>query len=69
MKGEKGTCTIGAGETYVRATKFDTQKHAQDICNYYITMGFIHKDCIVYQCKVCGLWHFGKPEQAKLYSK
>jgi len=69
MKGDKGTCTITAPDVFVRRTKFNTKKHAQDACDFHVAMGFAHADSVVYQCKQCDLWHFGKPEWAKLYSK
>lgn len=65
MKGEKGTCVAGE----VRRTKFDTQKNAQDACDFHIGMGFVHADYIVYKCTICDMWHFGKPEWALKYGK
>jgi hypothetical protein len=69
MKGEKGVCSIGVGPNQVRRTKFDSKKHAQDSCDFHVSMGFIHNDAIVYNCKECGMFHFGKPEWAKEFSK
>jgi hypothetical protein len=69
MKGEKGVCTIGVGEQQIKRTKFDIQKHAKDCCDFYISMGFIPADYIVYKCKVCNMWHFGKLEWVKKYGK
>jgi len=68
MKGDKGTCSAGVGENLVRRTKFDTQKHAQDACDFHVAMSFAHSDSIVYHCKVCRLWHFGKPAFSQMYS-
>lgn len=67
MKGEKGTCSVGKGPNLVRKTKFDTKKNAQEACDFHVGMGFVQPDCIVYECKVCDMWHFGNPAQAKLY--
>lgn len=69
MKGEKGICSAGVGENLIRRTKYDTQKHAKEACDFHISMGFCNSDFIVYKCKECGTYHFGKPEWARLYSK
>jgi hypothetical protein len=69
MKGEKGICTIGIGNDMIRRTKYDTKDHAQEACDFHISMGFVHADYIIYKCKVCGMFHFGKPEWAEKYSK
>jgi hypothetical protein len=69
MKGERGTCTAGDGKDMLRRTKYDTKIHAQEACEFHIAYGFISEDAIVYKCKVCHMYHFAKPEFAKLYSK
>jgi len=69
MKGEKGICSIGIGSDMVSRTKFDTKKHTQESYDFHISMGFIKPDYVIYHCKICGFWHFGKPEWVKQYSK
>lgn len=60
MKGDKGICIAGIIPNQVRRTKFDTEQHAQDACDFHIGQGFVHDDYIVYNCKKCNMWHFGK---------
>lgn len=69
MKGEKGICISGNIPNQVRKTKFDTEKHALEAMNTYIVLGFIASDCVVYKCKTCDFWHFGKPLYKELYGK
>ena len=69
MKGEKGVCSVGVGATQVRRTKYDTKKHAQEACDFHKGFLLVTEDVVVYHCKVCGMWHFGKAEWAELYSK
>jgi len=69
MKGEKGLCVAGEIPNQVRRISFSSQKYAQDSLDFLIGQGIVHSDYTVYQCKVCGLWHHGKPEWVKLYSK
>lgn len=69
MKGEKGVCTIGVGQEQIRRTKFDTQKHAKEANDFHIAMGFVNSDYVVYKCKICNMYHFGKPEWAEKYQK
>jgi len=67
MKGDKGVCVAGEIPNQVRRTKFDTEAHAIDAMNMHINLGFIAADYVIYKCKVCGMWHFGKPSWAKEY--
>jgi hypothetical protein len=69
MKGDKGTCTAGSGKDLINRTKYDTQKHAQEARDFHVGMKFSPDDYITYHCKLCGMWHFGKPEWAKKYEK
>jgi len=69
MKGEKGVCSIGVGSAMIRRTKFDTESHAIEAMNNHKELGFIANDYVVYKCKVCEIWHFGKPEWKKIYEK
>ena len=69
MKGEKGVCCAGEIPNQVRRTKFDTEATAVAANNFHKGLGFIAQDYVVYKCKVCGLWHFGKPEWAKQFRK
>jgi hypothetical protein len=69
MKGDKGICNAGEIPNQVRRTKFDTEKHALEAMNMHIGLGFIAPDYVVYKCKECGLWHFGKPIWKNMYSK
>jgi rubrerythrin len=69
MKGEKGVCSIGLGATQVKRTKFNTKKNAQEACDFHKAYSLVNEDAVIYHCKICGMWHFGKPEWAELYSK
>lgn len=69
MKGEKGVCSIGLGATQVKRTKFNTKKNAQEACDFHKAYSLVNEDAVIYDCKICGMWHFGKPEWAELYSK
>lgn len=69
MKGEKGVCSIGLGATQVRRTKFNTKKNAQEAYDFHKAYSLVNEDAVIYHCKICGMWHFGKPEWAELYSK
>jgi hypothetical protein len=61
MKGDKGVCLAGAMPNQVRRTKFDTLENATATYNSHIGLGFIPANYILYKCKVCGMYHFGKP--------
>jgi len=61
MKGEKGVCLAGEIPNQIRRTKFNTEVNATIACNSHKGFGFISQDYVVYKCKVCGFWHFGKP--------
>ncbi len=65
MKGEKGVCVAGEIPNVIRRTKFDTEDHATVAMNSHKGLGFISADYLVYKCKVCGMYHFGKPEWKK----
>lgn len=69
MKGDKGTCNIGFGSNAVRRTKFDTEKNCTAAFNAHVDMGIVSSKYVVYKCKECGMWHFGKVEWAELYSE
>jgi hypothetical protein len=68
MKGDKGTCIAGDIPNQVRRTKFDTEKHALEAMNTHIELGFIAPNYVVYKCKECSLYHFGKPEWKEIFS-
>lgn len=69
MKGDKGICSLNSGSNLVRRTKFDTQENAQAACDFHNGTISVNSNYIVYQCKECGMWHFGKPEWAEKYGK
>jgi hypothetical protein len=69
MKGDKGVCVAGIIPNQVRRTKFDTEAHATEAMNMHIGLGFVAADFIVYKCKECGMYHFGKPLWKQLYGK
>lgn len=69
MKGDKGVCVSGIGINEARKTKYDTQKHVLDAFNIHRDLKVIPEDYEVYRCKTCRMWHFGSPEQIKLYAK
>ena len=69
MKGEKGICLVGEIPNQIRRTKFDTKQNAQAACDMHVGLGFVSKDYIVYKCKGCDMYHFGKPSWAETYKK
>ena len=69
MKGEKGICCAGEIPNQVRRTKFNNETNAIAANNFHKGFGFIPQNYVIYECKVCGLWHFGKPEWAKQFGK
>jgi rubrerythrin len=62
MKGEKGTCASDKSKIAIYRTKFDTEQHAKDALNMHIKLQVTNPNNIVYECKVCGMWHFGKQD-------
>lgn len=60
MKGDKGECSAGDIPNQVRRTKFDTEKNCQAAMHSLMSMGVIPTNYVIYQCKVCKMWHFGK---------
>jgi hypothetical protein len=69
MKGEKGICIIGVMPNQVRRTKFDTMENIKMAYDSHIGYGYIPRTYVIYKCKVCGMFHFGKPEWAKQFGE
>lgn len=65
MIGEKGICQAGQ----IRRTKFDTKEHAEENLNFYKQHGFVPLNYVVYKCKECACYHFGKLEWAEEFAK
>lgn len=66
MEGQKGICMAGG---FLRRTKFSTKEHAENALSNTIAIGVTPSSYTVYQCKVCGMWHYGKVEWAKQFGK
>ena len=64
LKGDKGVCTTGdmSTGTAVSRTKWNTKENCQIAFDAHLGLRVVPKDYIVYKCKACGLWHFGKEE-------
>ena len=62
MKGDKGVCSTGKTKEDINRTKYDSEQHALDALNGHKEMFTCKDNEIVYQCKFCKTWHFGKPE-------
>ena len=62
MKGEKGVCLIGITPNQVRRTKFDSEENVKDAMEFHIVHGLIDPSFVIYKCKHCKYFHFGKKE-------
>jgi hypothetical protein len=62
MKGECGICISDETPNAIRRTKFSKQQDCQDALDSLKNMGVVDDDQVVYKCKVCKMYHFGKPE-------
>ena len=60
MKGSKGVCSIGVVPNDIRRTQFNTKENCENSLNSHLSIGVVPTDYIVYKCKACGYWHFGK---------
>lgn len=68
MKGSRGMCIAGEITFPIRRTKFNSKENCENYAQPLIDLNILPKDTIIYKCNVCGFWHNGKPEWAKLYS-
>jgi hypothetical protein len=66
-KGDKGVCSTDKSGASVFKTKFDTEQHAIDAMKGRIEIRVCKPDSVVYQCKICRLWHFGNLECKEKY--
>ena len=70
MKGDRGICNAGEIPNQIRRTKFDTEKNCIAAYNSLLSIGgVVPTDFVIYKCKVCNNWHFGKPEWKKLFEE
>ena len=68
MKGEKGVCSApeGDGKFYLR-TKFISEEFCKEAKDFFVSIKVISEDYVIYQCKICKMWHFGISEQTQKF--
>lgn len=66
LKGNKGVCTTGDASlgTSISRTKWNSQATCQTAYSSHLSLGVIPEGYVLYKCKACGFWHFGKMEWA-----
>lgn len=70
MKGDKGTCTIDTEvKEGLRKTKFDTETNCKAALQSLINIGVMPKDYVIYKCKSCHNFHFGRPDEKIKFGK
>lgn len=62
MKGDKGTCSSDKTGAAVMRTRYETEKDAENSLKSHIEMLVANPIDVVYKCKLCKMWHFGKQE-------
>jgi hypothetical protein len=68
---EQGVCVAGkiSDVNSLRRTKFNNKENCQNGLQTHWNLEVLPRDYIVYKCKVCHTWHFGKYEWSELYGK
>jgi len=67
MQGEKGICVVGDNSNPIRSTKFNTKENCAIGLSRLLGLEVVPKNYVVYKCKECGFFHFGKPEWREKY--
>ena len=68
--GAKGVCTVAENSSdELRRTMFNTRENCQNSLQGHLELMVVPSDYVVYKCKTCNSFHFGKPEWATKYGK
>jgi len=66
---EKGMCTATTTEGLIRRSKYSTLEDATTMANMSRSLNVIPANYVIYECKECNKFHFGKPEWAQQLGK